>query len=408
MRRLKVQAVLAVLLSLSLLLFGASCGKSPETDGAGKEKEKEPIKIGWFGPLSGPASLLGQDSLRGAQFAIQQVNAAGGIDGRKIELIHYDDRGDKKEAVSIAQRLVGRDNVVAVIGGSTSAPSVAAAPIISQAKVPMVAAYSNAFQVVKGNDYVWRWASVADVQGYIMVHYTRTELKKERIAILAQDDEYGRGIARGVKEGVKRWGGTIVFEKYYPTGEKEFRASLTEIKRLKPDVVLSMGFGPSQASVARQGAELGIFPAAQMIASCTADDLNWFNTVGQEGDGTLGILEFATGEDTPEMQEFLKGWEKEYGTRIVSHEAGTTYDATRMLIEAIRRGGPTREGIKQALDQMKEFKGLLGPPHVYTELREPAYPLAVGRYNAAKKEYKIIKYYEDRDIIDPTRWASYY
>jgi branched-chain amino acid transport system substrate-binding protein len=368
----------------------------------------EPIKIGWFGPLSGPASLLGQDSLRGTQFAIKQVNAAGGINGRQVTLISYDDRTDKKEAVSIAQRLVGRDEVVAILGGSLSGTSVAAAPIISQAKTPMIAAYSNAFQVVKGNDYVWRWASVADVQGYVMVHYVRTALKKEKMAVLSQDDEYGKGIARGVKEGVKRWGGTIVFEKSYPIGEKEFRASLTEIKRLKPDAVLSMGLGPSQASVARQGAELGVFPAAQMIASCTADDLNWFNTVGAEGEGTIGVLEFATGEHTPQVQEFLKGWERDYKTRIVSHEAGTSYDATRMLLEAVRRGGATREGVKKALDGMKEFKGLIGPPHVYTKMREPAYPLAIGVYRAAKKEYEIIKYYSDPDIIDPTRWASYY
>ena len=183
---------------------------------------------------------------------------------------------------------------------------------------------------------------------------------------------------------------------------------MTEIKRLQPEIVLSMGLGPSQASVARQGAELGVFPAAQMIASCTADDLNWFNTVGSEGEGTIGVLEFATGEHTPQVDEFLKGWEQEYKTRIVSHEAGTTYDATRMLVEAIRRGGPTREGVKKALDDMKEVKGLIGPAHVYTKLREPAYPLAIGKYRAAKKEYEIIKYYTDLDIIDPTRWASYY
>ncbi len=331
-----------------------------------------------------------------------------GRDPRPVPYFFADDRGDKKESVSIAQRLVGRDNVVAVIGGSTSAPSVAAAPVISQSKTPMIAAYSNAFQVVKGNDYVWRWCSVADVQGYIMVHYTRTELKKEKMAVLAQDDEYGRGIARGVKEGVKKWGGTIVFEKYYPTGEKEFRANLTEIKRLGADVVFSMGFGPSQASVARQGAELGLFPSAQLICSCTADDLNWFNTVGREGDGTLGILEFATGEQTPEMEKFLKGWEQEYKTRIVSHEAGTTYDATRMLIDAIRRGGSTKEGIKNALSQMKSFKGIIGPPHTYTELREPAYPLMIGKYNASEKEYKVLKYYTTPDIIDPVRWAAFY
>ena len=368
----------------------------------------EPYKIGFSGPLSGPPVFMGEVNRKTAVMLAEQMNAAGGINGRQVTLISYDDRTDKKEAVSIAQRLVGRDEVVAILGGSLSGTSVAAAPIISQAKTPMIAAYSNAFQVVKGNDYVWRWASVADVQGYVMVHYVRTALKKEKMAVLSQDDEYGKGIARGVKEGVKRWGGTIVFEKSYPIGEKEFRASLTEIKRLKPDAVLSMGLGPSQASVARQGAELGVFPAAQMIASCTADDLNWFNTVGAEGEGTIGVLEFATGEHTPQVQEFLKGWERDYKTRIVSHEAGTSYDATRMLLEAVRRGGATREGVKKALDGMKEFKGLIGPPHVYTKMREPAYPLAIGVYRAAKKEYEIIKYYSDPDIIDPTRWASYY
>ena len=169
-----------VLLSGGLLLVGAQSAAHAQ----------EPIKIGFFGPITERFAGLGLDAKKGADLAVKQANAAGGVNGRKIELVAYDDRGNRTEAVAVARKLIEQDKVFAIVSGSLSLTSIAAAPIISEAKVPMVAAYSNAVGVVKGNDYVFRWASVADVQGWVMGHHAvqRTRLQALRAA------DAGRGI----------------------------------------------------------------------------------------------------------------------------------------------------------------------------------------------------------------------
>src|SRR5258708_1710910 len=122
---------------------------------------QEPIKIGFFGPITERFAGLGLDAKKGADLAVKQANAAGGIAGRKIELVVYDDRGNRTEAVAVARKLIEQDKVVAIVSGSLSLTSIAAAPLISGAEVPIVAAHSNAVGVVQGKDYVFRWASAA-------------------------------------------------------------------------------------------------------------------------------------------------------------------------------------------------------------------------------------------------------
>ena len=131
-----------MLLSGSLLLVGAQAAAHAQ----------QTIKIGFFGPITERFAGLGIDAKKGAELAVKQANAAGGINGRKIELIVHDDRGNRAEAVAVARKLIEQDKVVAIVSGSLSLTSIAAAPIISEAKVPMVAAYSNAVGVVKGNE----------------------------------------------------------------------------------------------------------------------------------------------------------------------------------------------------------------------------------------------------------------
>src|SRR5688572_22236323 len=175
--RNRIMLASLMLLSGSLLLIGAHTTHAQNT-----------IKIGFFGPITERFAGLGIDAKKGAELAVKQANAAGGINGRKIELIVHDDRGNRAEAVAVARKLIEQDKVVAIVSGSLSLTSIAAAPIINEAKVPMVAAYSNAVGVVKGNEYVFRWASVADVQGWVMGHHAVQERGYKRFALLMQDE----------------------------------------------------------------------------------------------------------------------------------------------------------------------------------------------------------------------------
>jgi branched-chain amino acid transport system substrate-binding protein len=388
----------ASLFAGGLLLFGAHAPSQAQS----------PIKIGFFGPITERFAGLGIDAKKGAELAVKQANAAGGINGRKIELVVYDDRGNRTEAVAVARKLIEQDKVVAIVSGSLSLTSIAAAPIISEAKVPMVAAYSNAVGVVKGNDHVFRWASVADVQGWVLGHHAVQERGYKRFALLMQDEEYGRGIINGAEKALAKLGGKVEYKKAFPPSEREFRAMLTEIKALNVDAVIMSGLGPPLTAAGRQGYELGVFPKAQFYVGCDLNEIDWFKGIGEHGDGTIGALEFITPTDHPFTKQFMAAYEQEYKEDIITHEAGLTYDAVRLILDAVKRGGATPEGIRKALADTKSFMNLSGVNIAFTELREPMLPIALGHWDKATKTIKLMKFVDDPAMIDPRPWYQYY
>lgn len=365
------------------------------------------IKVGFFAPLTGPFAGLGLDAKRGAEFATKQLNAAGGINGKKVELVMYDDRGNRAEAVSVVRKLIQQDDVVAIIDGSLSLTSIAAAPPVNQGKTPMVVAYSNAVAVVKDHEYIFRWASVADVQGWAIAH---DAVKKgfKTFAILMQDEEYGRGIINGFEKGIEKLGGEVVYKRPFAPTEREFRSFLTAIKGLNVDAVIASGFGPPLTAIGRQGGELGVFPKAQLYVGCDGNEIDWYRGIGNFGDGTLATLEVVVPTEKEITIDFHKSWIAEFEDPIVTHEAALTYDASRLLFDAIKRGGENREGIRKALQDTKDFINLSGLTVSYTELREPLLPLIMAEWDREAMDWKVVDVVDEPALIDPRPWYQYY
>jgi branched-chain amino acid transport system substrate-binding protein len=366
------------------------------------------VKIGTFGPFTGPAAGLGLEAKKGIEFAVAQFNAAGGINGKKAELVAYDDRGNRAEAVSVVRKMIENDGVQAIIGGSLSLTSIAAAPVVNEAKIPMIAAYSNAVGVVKGEDHVFRWASVADVQGWVMAHHAMKERNLKTFAILMQDEEYGRGIVNGAERAIEELKGKVVYKKAFAPAEREFRAIMTEVKALGVDSVIMSGFSPSLTSAARTGYELEVFPRAQFYIGCSATEINWYNGIGSYGEGTIAALEFLAPTDHPFTKQFVADYLKATGEKVVSHQAGLSYDSTRLLFDAMKRGGTTANGIWHALGETKSFMNLSGMEVKYTELREPMLPIALASWGSSSQQYKLVKFEQDPALIDPRPWYKYY
>jgi branched-chain amino acid transport system substrate-binding protein len=304
--------------------------------------------------------------------------------------------------------LIDNDGVQAIVDGSLSLTSIAAAPVVNDAKIPMVAAYSNAVGVVKGEDHVFRWASVADVQGWVVAHHAINERKFKTFALLMQDEEYGRGIINGAERGIEELKGKVVYKKAFAPAEREFRAIMTEIKALGVDSVIMSGFSPSLTSAARTGYELEVFPKAQFYIGCSATEIDWYNGIGSYGQGTIAALEFLAPTNHPFTKQFVADYIKATGEKVVSHQAGLSYDATRLVFDAIKRGGTTANGIWQALGETKSFVNLSGIEVEYTELREPMLPIALSSWDAPSQQYKLVKFEQEAALIDPRPWYKYY
>lgn len=365
------------------------------------------IKIGFFAPLTGPFAGLGVDAKKGADLAVSEINGAGGINGKQVELVSYDDRGNRAEAVAVVRKLIEQDKVIAIVNGSLSLTSIAAAPVVNAARTPMVVAYSNAVGVVKGHEWVFRWASVADVQGWVMAH-DAVKRGHKTFALFMQDEEYGRGIINGAERGLEKLGGKVLYKKAVAPSEREFRAFLTEVKNLNVDAVFVSGFGPVLVAIGRQGWGLGVFPKAQLYMGCDMNEIDWYTGIGQYGEGAIGTLEFIVPTDHPFTKAFHKRWQDTYKTPIVTHEAGLTYDAARLMFDAIKRGGAGREGIRKALGETKAFMNVSGIEVSFTELREPMLPIALGRWDSKLKDIVLIHVVSDPALIDPRPWYQYY
>lgn len=376
--------------------------------GAARAMDFETIKIGTFGPFTGPAAGLGLEAKKGIAYAVQEFNARGGLSGKKIELVAYDDQGNRTEAISVVRKMIESDGVQAIVDGSLSLTSIAAAPVANDAGIPMIAGYSNAVGVVKGEDHVFRWASVADVQGYVMGHHATKERSYKTFAVLMQDEEYGRGIINGAEKAIAENSGRVVYKKPFSPGEREFSALMTEIKALGVDSVIMAGFSPSLTAAARTGYALEVFPKAQFYIGCSATEIDWYNGIGSAGHGTIASLEFSATSNNPFTKQFVAKYEKATSSKVVSHQAGLCYDSTRLLFHAMSVGGPTSNGIWRALGQTKSFTNLSGVEVQYTGLREPILPIALSSWDSAAHDYKLLKFETDLALIDPRPWYRYY
>lgn len=387
--------------------FGAAVAGLTFAKGA-LAADSQTIKIGTFGPFTGPAAGLGLEAKKGIEYAVHEFNGKGGLNGKMVELVAYDDRGNRTEAISVVRKMIESDGVQAIVDGSVSLTSIAAAPVANEAGIPMIAAYSNAVGVVKGEDHVFRWASVADVQGYVMGYHAIKERNYKTFALLMQDEEYGRGIINGAEKAIAENSGKVAYKKPFSPGEHEFSATMTEIKALGVDSVIMAGFSPSLTAAARTGYELEVFPKAQFYIGCSATEINWYNGIGSAGNGTIASLEFSAAANTPFTKQFVASYEKATGSKIVSHQAGLCYNSARLLFHAMSLGGATSNRIWHALGEIKSFTNLSGIEVKYTDLREPILPIALSSWDTASQEYKLVKFENDLGLIDPRPWYKYY
>jgi branched-chain amino acid transport system substrate-binding protein len=344
---------LAGLLGISLFVTGCASDQS-----SGSTKSKDSIKLGWVGPLTGPTSTDGTLSRNAAQLAIEQFNKEGGVDGKKVELVAEDDQGKPEEALKAVQKLINSDKVAGIVGGGYSGPMKTVTPKVQSAKVPMVVAYAVHPDITKGGDYVNRVIYTADIQGKAMADYAVNDLKKKSIAVLYVDIDYGISIYSAFKAETKKLGANVVIEKPFKMGDKDFSSILTAVKASKPDALYVVGYYNEAAGIVTQSKELGI--DAQFLGVDGFDSPK-FLELGKENTqaATFTTSFFAT--DTREVvQHFVKAWHEKYKDSEPDMLSSQSYDATEVMLEAMKKAGTDREKLAKAISETKDFEGTSG------------------------------------------------
>jgi branched-chain amino acid transport system substrate-binding protein len=386
------RTLIALLLTASIL--AASACQSGGTTGGGDK-----VKIGVFMSLTGSTAQFGISSTNGIKMAADEVNAAGGINGKQIELIVQDDRSDAQEAATIVTKFVTQDGVHAVIGEVASSRSIAAAPIAQNAKVPMLTPSSTNPDVTKKGDYIFRSCFIDPVQGAAIAQFAAKSLGKRRAGIMVdRKNDYSTGLEKVIAEVFKRYGGEIVVTQSYQEGDTDFNGQLTSIKGGNPDIIFIPGYYGDVALIAKQARDKGL--NVPLIGGDGWDSAQLYTIGGSAVVGSYFTNHYSPYDTDPKVQKFVQGYQKLYG-QIPDALAATAYDAALIMFDAIKRANSLDgKAIRDALAATKDFPGVTGTVNFNAD-RDAVKPIMMIRVDEGGK-YVI----QERVVVDGAAMPS--
>lgn len=356
----------AVLLGVCAVLLVSSLAFGAET-----------IKMGLLVPLTGPAAADGTSALYSVQIALDQVNKDGGVLGKQIELVYYDDRADAKEAVALAYKLIEQDKIAAFVAGSYSLPTRAVAPIFQEERIPLVAAYAIHPDVTTAGDFCFRNGFLGFVEGKAAGYASHKLLGAKTVALLTSDNDFGRTLVTGFKEYADKYAPDlkIVSEQAYPFSEKDYKPYLSKIKELNPDVIFASGYYFQTGPLLRQARELGI--ESKILGEEGADSPKLVEIAGEAAEGFYIVTNFDRDDPRPVVQNFLKEFRgrHKFEPDMVGASA---YDAFMIIVNAMRTAGTTDgKPVRDAIAATVGYDGLTGVMGGFDEIGEVVKPVQV-------------------------------
>ncbi len=320
---------------------------------------QDAIKVGEFASLTGKEATYGQAAHKGMVLAIEQANAAGGVLGRKLELVSEDNQSKAGESATVVKKLISRDKVVAVLGEIVSSRSLEAAPICQNAKIPMISPGSTAVELTAKGNYIFRGSFIDSFQGTVMAKFATKDLKAKRIAVISSTSSAESvGLAKYFREQFTAEGGVVAADQKYSEGDKDFRAQLTAIKGANVDGIFVPSYYAEAALICKQARDLGItvplfgidgWESPQMVA-----------IGGKAVEGCYFVTHFSPDNDAPIVVRFARDYRARWGEECDTL-AALGYDSVLLLVDGLKRAGTT-DGTKlrDALAATRNFKGVTG------------------------------------------------
>ena len=342
---------------LSVVLFGCPPKQNEAANGTGGTEGE--IVIGEYGSLTGAEATFGVSTHNGVMLALDEINGAGGVNGRKIRVITEDDQSKAEEAANAVTKLISQNNVIAIVGEVASSNSLAAAPICQSNKVPMITPSSTNPKVTEVGDYIFRMCFIDPYQGEAMANYLSKQQGMKKAAILIDNkSDYSTGLAAFFERTFLANGGQIVAKASYAKGDSDFRSQLTNIKSANPEVIFVPGYYNDIGQIAIQARDLGM---KQPLAGGDGWESPKLIEIGGKAlEGCFYSNHYHVDDPSPAVREFVQKYEERFGAKPDSL-AALGYDSTRVLADAIKRAGTT-DGpkLRDAIAATKGFSGVTG------------------------------------------------
>lgn len=352
-----------------ILLFCVICLNSCQ------KKKNEKIIIGYYGALTGKQATYGVSSLGGVELAMVMKNRAGGIDGAKIELRHYDTKGSLELAQSSVKKLITEDKVVAIIGENVSSRTIAGAKIAQEHKIPMITPSATSPLVTEVGDYIFRACFIDTFQGEAIAKFAYNTLKFRKAAIFRDgQSEYSVGLADVFHRTFKSLGGEIVADEKYFTKDVIYLSGLNKIKKSKPDFLFVPGYYFDVSRIAFQARDLKV--KAPLMGGDGWDSFEIFPLSRGAIEDSYFSSHFTREDPRRNVQQFILDYLKLFGDKPDAL-AASGFDAANMLFQAIEEAESTEpQAIRDALAKIKDFDGVTGSISV-NEKRDAIKPAVI-------------------------------
>ncbi|NTW72875.1 MAG: ABC transporter substrate-binding protein [Eubacteriaceae bacterium] len=347
MKKRFIASALVLVLIASIFTFA---GCSSKTD------EAETINIGVFGPTSGPIAAYGKAVVDSVTLAVEEINKAGGIDGKQIKLFTYDSKGDKTEAVNIYNRLKDQDKVVAIIGGTISGETLAIKELAKADNMPILTPTATSAEVTLGAPSIFRACFLDPYQAAAAAKFSIDTLEAKSVAILYNsEDAYSQGLAEAYKKSFDDAGLTTTNYIGYTASDADYSTYLTQIKDSNPDIIFLPDYYDKVGKIATQIKSMGLTQVCVGVDGWDSVEINYATQV----EGYYFVNHFAKTDPDETVQNFIKSFKAKYDMEPNALGA-LGYDAAYVMADAIKKAGATdADSIVKAL-QATEYKGVTG------------------------------------------------
>ena len=382
MKRKAMSLLLVLILAASVFAFSACSGDGSGDEGAA---EADTIKIGVFGPTTGPVAAYGSAVVESVKLAAAEINEAGGINGTEVEIFDYDTQADSTEAINIYNRLKDQDQVHAIIGGTISSETLAVKELAVADNMPMLTPTGTAAEITVDAPSVFRACYLDPYQGKAAAQFALDSLGAETAAILYNsDDAYSSGIAEAFRDAFNESGEVTVFEGY-TANSVDYSAELTTVQNENPDIIFLPDYYQTVGNIATQIRDMGIEQTVVGVDGWDSVEIDYAEQV----EGYYFVNHFAKTDPAEVVQNFIQAFQDEYGSEPNALGA-LGYDSMYVMAEAISNASSlSRDDIVAALSEV-EHDGVTGT----IKFDEQG--------DAAEKNISIIKLVDGEHVLEDT------
>jgi len=365
----------------------------PEVTGEGVNATGDTIKIGVVGSLTGDQKPWGDDSIAGARMAVEEFNAAGGVNGKMVELIVGDSASKAEQAKSAAEKLLSQ-GVIGIIGEVASGNTIQIAKAAFSKAVPVIGIGATRTDLTDEGTHVVRVCYTDAFQGPVMANFAYEELGKRKVGIVTDNKApYSQGLSKSFAEKFKELGGEIVGEVFYETGQTDFTGPINEIKGKNPDVLFLSGYFPEVGPMAQAIRSAGIGKDVPLLGGDGWDSPQLLVSGGDAIIDSFFCNHYNNTETRPEVTAFLTKWKAKNGGK----DPGTTmaalgYDAASLTFDALKRAkNLNSKDLIDALNDTEGFKGVSGVINLKGKGGNPDKQALVVQVKPAAEGFQVFK-----------------